>query len=72
MEREFEIIGEALSRVLKINNKISITDARKIVNLRNYIIHAYDYVVTEILWGIIVKHIPILEEEIKNLLENEK
>jgi len=71
VEREFEIIGEALNRVLKIDDTISITDARKIVNLRNYIIHAYDNVVAEILWGIIVKHLPTLEEEIKSLLPDE-
>jgi uncharacterized protein with HEPN domain len=68
VEREFEIIGEALNRILKIENTISITNARKIVNLRNYIIHAYDNVVNEILWGIIIKHIPVLEVEVTNLL----
>lgn len=71
VEREFEIIGEALNRVLKIDNRTSITDARKIVNLRNYIIHAYDNVVAEILWGIIVRHLPTLEMEIKFLLTDE-
>lgn len=57
-----------MNRVLKIDDTFSITDARKIVNLRNYIIHASDNVVAEILWGIIVKHLPTLEVEIKFLL----
>jgi len=41
VEREFEIIGEALNRIMKIDNSIKITDGRKIVNLRNYIIHVF-------------------------------
>ena len=68
VEREFEIIGEALNKILKVDSAIVITDSRKIVNLRNYIIHAYDNVVNEILWGIIIKHLPKLEEEVKVLL----
>ena len=68
VEREFEIIGEALNRVLKIDTTIPITNPLKIVNLRNYIIHAYDNVVDEILWGIIINHLPVLEEEVKKLI----
>jgi uncharacterized protein with HEPN domain len=71
IEREFQIIGEALNRILKIDSDIPITDSRKIVNLRNYIIHAYGNVVDEILWGIIIKNLPILEKEIKELLGQE-
>ncbi len=36
IEREFEIIGEAMNRILKIDNEISISSSRKIVDLRNY------------------------------------
>jgi uncharacterized protein with HEPN domain len=70
VEREFEIIGEALNRILKADEAIAITDSRKIVNLRNYIIHAYDNVVDEILWGIIIKHLPKLEKEVIGLLKD--
>jgi len=72
VEREFEIIGEALNRVLKIDNAIPITNPRKIVNLRNHIIHAYDNVVDEILWGIIINHLPVLEEEVKKLIDEKE
>jgi uncharacterized protein with HEPN domain len=72
IEREFEIIGEALNRILKANSDIPITDSRKIVNLRNYIIHVYDNVVDEILWGIIIKHLPILEKEVEGLLKEDE
>jgi uncharacterized protein with HEPN domain len=71
VEREFEIIGEALNRILKVDDATAITDSRKIVSLRNYIIHAYENVVDEILWGIIIKHLPKLEKEVKELLNEE-
>lgn len=42
VEREIEIIGEAMSRILKIDESIKISDARQIVRTRNRIIHGYD------------------------------
>ena len=48
---------------------IAITNARKIVDARNYIIHGYDSLSADILWSIVVNHLPILEEEIRMLLE---
>ena len=42
VERELEIIGEALNHILKIDHKFPIDDARKIVDLRNWVIHGYD------------------------------
>lgn len=40
VEREIEIIGEATNRILKVNNSIAISNARRIVDLRNRVIHA--------------------------------
>ena len=67
---EFEIIGEAMNRALKLNPDINITSARKIVNTRNLVIHSYDSLNREILWGIVIKHLPILKQEIKLLLDS--
>lgn len=39
IEREFEIIGEAMNKLLKIDNEIPITSSRQIVDLRNYLSH---------------------------------
>ena len=69
VEREFEIIGEAINRILKIDNNIEITSARKIVDLRNYLSHGYDSVDYNTLWAIISKHLPLLEIEVKSLIE---
>jgi uncharacterized protein with HEPN domain len=51
IERNIEIIGEAVSRILKENEGIQITSARKIVDARNRIIHGYDTVSDQVLWG---------------------
>ncbi|WOC51432.1 hypothetical protein BPO_0785 [Bergeyella porcorum] len=68
VERNLEIIGEATNRILKIDNSIHISNARNIVGLRNQIIHAYDSIQDEIIWGIIVRNIPHLKQEIENIL----
>jgi uncharacterized protein with HEPN domain len=68
IERDVEIIGEAMSRILNKDASLEFSNARKIVNTRNRIIHGYDSVSDEIIWGIVIKHIPILQTEIQNLL----
>jgi uncharacterized protein with HEPN domain len=69
IERNIEIIGEALNRILKVDQNISVTDSRKIVDTRNRIIHGYDTITADVLWLIIKQSIPTLREEIKNLLK---
>lgn len=66
--REIEIIGEAMSKLLKINPNISISYSRIIVDLRNKVIHAYDNVDDILIWKIINKDIPLLLDEAKTLL----
>lgn len=68
VERNIEIMGEAMNQILKINPEINITAARKIVDTRNFVIHAYDSLKPDILWGIVVNHLPILKLEVTSLL----
>jgi uncharacterized protein with HEPN domain len=68
VERNIEIIGEAMNRILQINTEISITHARNIVDTRNRIIHGYDSVSDEVIWGIVVNYLPVLYEEVSLLL----
>jgi uncharacterized protein with HEPN domain len=68
IEREFEIIGEALNRIDKLNPSIKISSKKQIISVRNRVIHGYDKIDNEIIWGIIVRHLPILKIEIQNLL----
>ncbi len=69
VERNIEIIGEAMTRILKAEPNIKISDTRKIVDTRNRIIHGYDSVSEDILWGIIIRNLPTLNEEVKELLK---
>lgn len=69
VERNMEIMGEAMNQVLKINPDIPITAARKVVDTRNFVIHAYDSLKPDILWGIVINHMPLLKSEIETLLE---
>jgi len=68
VEREFEIIGEAVNRILKLDTSIDIDDARRIVSLRNWVIHSYDNVDNVIIWGIINKDLPLLRKQVEMLI----
>ncbi len=69
IERNLEIIGEAMNRMLEHEFKIQFTDARKIVDTRNRIIHGYDTVSDEVIWSIVSINLPVLKGEIKKFLE---
>ena len=69
VERNIEIIGEAMNRILKADNTILITNARKIVDTRNFVIHGYDTLTVDILWSIVINHLPLLKTEIEELLK---
>jgi uncharacterized protein with HEPN domain len=68
VERNVEIIGEAMRRILGKDVSIELSNAREIVDTRNRIIHGYDSVSDEIVWTIIREHLPKLRREIENLL----
>lgn len=70
MERNIEILGEVMNRILKINPEIRITSARKIVDTGNYVIHAYDSLKPDILWAIVINHIPRLKAEIMQIIRS--
>jgi uncharacterized protein with HEPN domain len=70
VERNIEIIGEAMSRILKVEPEINISNSRKIVDARNKIIHGYDEISDDVIWGIIVNNLPVLKMEVEQLLPN--
>ncbi|MDG6258178.1 MAG: DUF86 domain-containing protein [Methanomicrobiaceae archaeon] len=74
VERQFEIIGEALNQLLRrepaLREKIS--DASLIIAFRNRLIHGYATVSDEVVWGVIEGYLPALSGEVRSLLrENE-
>jgi uncharacterized protein with HEPN domain len=68
VERELEIIGEAINKILKMDSEIKISKARSIVDMRNRVIHAYDSINDTIVWKIATVDIPLLKAEVDELL----
>ena len=64
VERNLEIIGEAMNRILREKPDYPIENANRIVGLRNQIIHGYDMVSDENIWGILINYIPKLKTEV--------
>jgi len=71
VERNIEIIGEAVNGLLRIDPEIAITNARRIVDARNKIIHGYDEIENAQIWGIIVNHLPVLLSEVEKHLNSD-
>ena len=71
VERNLEIIGEAVNRILIRDNTYSqkISNARAIIGLRNQVIHAYDNISDENIWSILTNHLPKLKIEVDALIE---
>jgi uncharacterized protein with HEPN domain len=68
VERNVAIMGEAMNRILKVDPGFTITAARQIVDTRNRVVHGYDSVSDETVWGIVINHLPPLKSEIERLL----
>ena len=70
VERDFEIIGEALNRIKNTDRELleEISEHQRIIGFRNILIHGYDTVDETIVWQAVTNHLPILVGEIKELL----
>lgn len=73
VERQFEIIGEALSRLERLDPPTvsRITNYKRIIAFRNILVHGYADVDDRVVWDIIQKDLPILAREVKALLGEE-
>jgi uncharacterized protein with HEPN domain len=69
VERNFEIIGEAVNNIRKIDETIAdqISDAPRIIGFRNHLIHGYDMISDHITWDIIQSKLPLLKQDIEQL-----
>ena len=68
VERNVEIIGEAINRILKKDNNFEIENAQKIIGTRNRIAHGYDKISDDLIWSIVINHLPKLKAEIVAML----
>ncbi len=70
VERRFEIIGEALRQAISADPTIEvrITDARRIIDFRNLLIHGYHQIDPSVVWDVARTDLPVLLDEVKALL----
>jgi uncharacterized protein with HEPN domain len=70
VERQFEIIGEALRQTIGIDPEVEnrISGTRRIIDFRNRLIHGYAEISTRVVWGIIEEHLPRLLSEVQKLI----
>ena len=70
VERQFIVTGEALNRLGRLNPDLlnRIPDSRAIINFRNILVHGYDRVEDEVVWGIVQKHASVLRDTVERLL----
>jgi uncharacterized protein with HEPN domain len=69
IERNIEIIGEAVNRIYKKDPGFLIINSKLIIGTRNRIVHGYDKISDDLIWSIVINHIPKLREEIQGILE---
>lgn len=70
-ERQFEIIGEAMTRLRDLHADVfaQVAEGPAIIAFRNRLIHGYDTVDSEIVWDVIQTKLPDLERVVRSLLE---
>ena len=70
VERNIEIIGEAINRIAKLKESdVEIKNAKKIIGTRNRIAHEYDSISDEVIWTIIIHELPALRKEIQTYID---
>lgn len=67
VERQLVIIGESLNKLKKVNENLTIENAKQIIGFRNRLVHAYDSIDNSIVWAIINRHLQKLKIEIESL-----
>ena len=70
VERQFQIIGEALNRLSKLDAALAgeIGQCRRIIAFRNILVHGYDVVDSAVVWDVIVNDLPQLHDKVQSLL----
>jgi uncharacterized protein with HEPN domain len=73
VERQCEIIGEALAKLAKVDEPVAarITDYRRIIAFRNILIHGYAEVDHRLVWEVVTTKVPTLTTEVNGLLASD-
>ncbi len=73
VERQFEIIGEAISQLARLDRELAsrITNYRRIIAFRNILIHGYAEVDDGLVWDVVETNLPLLRQEVETLINEE-
>lgn len=73
VERQFEVIGEALAQLDKVDHEtaIKISEHHRIIAFRNVLIHGYAQIDHRLVWGVLDSKLPTLLQEVEDLLQKE-
>jgi uncharacterized protein with HEPN domain len=71
VERQFEIIGEALNQLSKVDTRtvVKITNYQQIISFRNILIHGYADVDDRLVWNVIETKLSLLVEQVDGLIK---
>ena len=72
-ERQFEINGEALTKLAKVDQETPtlISEHRRIIAFRNILIHGYAQIDDRLVWGVLESKLPTLSQEVEKLLQED-
>ena len=72
VERQFITIGEALQQAIRIQPDLAdaIAETRRIINFRNVMVHGYAQIVTDTVWGVVEKDLPVLDAQVRSLISH--
>ncbi len=70
VERQFEIIGEAMRRILTAEPglELRLPEAREVIDFRNFLAHGYHLVRHDEVWKIVKRDVPALKRKVDELL----
>lgn len=71
VERKLEILGEAFVQLRSADAAVAeaFSDLRKIVGMRNRLVHGYDQLDLDVVWDAAVNHIPKLLNQVESMLK---
>ncbi len=71
VERKLGIIGEAFSKLEAADPVLTegFPELRKIIGMRNRIVHGYDNVDEELVWDVVQNRLPALQQKVELLLD---
>lgn len=74
VERQFMTLGEALNKLSQLDPAVALrvsSDFRRIISFRNVLIHDYDAILDEVVWGVVETRLPPLLQAVETMLREE-